>query len=111
LQWGHEDQFPLFRLSARYWSSQETFAGVHASDHVGTDAPIPAFDDSRGICRVRTPKLSFKSTIGMAHRDPKRKSRRRKVKGIEVSSSHLCAHAKPLRIATVTISRRSEVKV
>jgi len=27
-----------------------------------------------------------------------------------VSSSHVCAHAKPLRIATVTISRRSEVE-
>jgi hypothetical protein len=29
------------------------------------------FGDSRGICRVRTPKLSFKFSIGMAHRDPK----------------------------------------
>jgi len=28
------------------------------------------FGDSRGICRVRTPKLSFKFSIGMAHRDP-----------------------------------------
>jgi hypothetical protein len=26
---GHEDQFPLFRLSARYWLSDETFVGVH----------------------------------------------------------------------------------
>src|SRR5260370_36404955 len=39
---GHEDQFPLFRLSARYWLSDETFVGVHKSDDVGRDAPIPA---------------------------------------------------------------------
>jgi len=32
---GHEDQFPLFRLSARYWLSDETFVGVHKSDDVG----------------------------------------------------------------------------
>jgi hypothetical protein len=31
------------------------------------------FGDSRGICRVRTPKPSFKFSIGMAHRDPFRK--------------------------------------
>jgi len=28
------------------------------------------FGDNRGICRVRTPKLSFKFSISMAHRDP-----------------------------------------
>ena len=32
---GHEDQFPLFRLSARYWLRDETFVGVHKSDDVG----------------------------------------------------------------------------
>ena len=42
---GHEDQFPLFKLSARYWVSDETFVGVHKSDDVGRDAPeavVPA---------------------------------------------------------------------
>jgi len=39
---GREDQFPLFRLSARYWLSEETFAGVHKSDDVGRDAPLAA---------------------------------------------------------------------
>ena len=28
------------------------------------------FGDNRGICRVRTPKLSFKFSISTAHRDP-----------------------------------------
>src|SRR5713226_369172 len=37
---GHEDQFPLFRLSARYWLSDETFVGVHKGDDVGREAPI-----------------------------------------------------------------------
>ena len=32
---GREDQFPLFRLSARDWLSDETFVGVHKSDDVG----------------------------------------------------------------------------
>jgi hypothetical protein len=36
---GHEDQFPLRRLSARYWSSEETLAGVHESDDVGRGVP------------------------------------------------------------------------
>jgi hypothetical protein len=39
---GHEDQFPLFRLSARYWLRDETFVGVHKSDDVGRDAPVSA---------------------------------------------------------------------
>jgi hypothetical protein len=39
---GHEDQFPLFRLSARDWSSDETFVEVHKSDDVGRDALKPA---------------------------------------------------------------------
>jgi hypothetical protein len=37
----HEDQFPLFRLSARYWLSEETFVGIHKSDDVERDAPEP----------------------------------------------------------------------
>ena len=36
---GHKDQFPLLTLSARYWSREETFAGVDESDDVGRDAP------------------------------------------------------------------------
>ena len=36
---GHEDQFPLFRLNARYWLSDETFVGVYKSDDVWRDAP------------------------------------------------------------------------
>jgi hypothetical protein len=37
---GHEGQFLLFRLSARYWLSDETCVGDHQSDDVGRDAPI-----------------------------------------------------------------------
>jgi hypothetical protein len=32
---GHEDRFPLFRLSARYWLSDETFVGVHKAMTLG----------------------------------------------------------------------------
>ena len=32
---GNEEQFPLFRLNARYWVSDETFVGFHKSDDVG----------------------------------------------------------------------------
>jgi hypothetical protein len=32
---GHEDQFPLFRLSARYWLRDETFVGVHRAMTLG----------------------------------------------------------------------------
>ena len=37
---GMKNQFPLFRMSARYWLSDETFVGVHKSDDLGRDAPI-----------------------------------------------------------------------
>ena len=44
---GHEDQFPLPRLSARYVIRQETFAGTHGN---GRDSPItdlPTFTPER----------------------------------------------------------------
>ena len=48
---GHEDQFPIPKLSDRYRFSQMTFAGTSAN---GQDAPIPA---------VRVPKIGrLKST-------------------------------------------------
>jgi len=36
----------------------------------GSIAPIPAVRQYREICRVRTPKLSFKFSSAMAHDDP-----------------------------------------
>jgi hypothetical protein len=47
---GHEDQFPLFRLSARYWLSDETFVGVHKSDDVGEMRRFRPFAKPRSNC-------------------------------------------------------------
>jgi hypothetical protein len=40
-----------------------TFTGTNGNDE---DAPIPAVRQYREICRVRTPKLSFKFSSAMA---------------------------------------------
>jgi hypothetical protein len=44
---GHEDQFPLFRLSARYWLSDETVVGVHKRMTLGEIRRFRPFDRHR----------------------------------------------------------------
>ena len=55
---GHEDQFPLFRLSARYWLSGETFVGVHKSDDLGGGAPIAVIGQT-SLARLPTTLLAI----------------------------------------------------
>jgi hypothetical protein len=56
---GHEDQFPLFRLSARYWLSDETFVGVHKSDDVWRDAPTAVIGQT-SLARLPTTLLAMR---------------------------------------------------
>ena len=59
---GHEDKFPLFRLSARYWLSDETFVGVHKSDDVGQDAPITVIGQT-SLARLSTTLLAMSNPL------------------------------------------------
>ena len=55
---GMKDQFPLFRMSARYWLSDDTFVGVHKSDDLGRDAPIAVIGQT-SLARLPTTLLAM----------------------------------------------------
>jgi hypothetical protein len=71
---GHEDQFPLFRLSARYWLSDETFVGVHKSDDVWRDAPTAVIGQT-SLARLPTTLLAMSNPAVMP--DDTRRTRTR----------------------------------